>query len=73
MKREFIEEQLKNVEKKLKIERVEACLNCKRFTNCENIGRMEECDDFLEVGNGMAMVIVNLNDYIKLEVKGNEN
>jgi len=55
----------KELKSKLKTERVEACLNCKRFTNCDNIGRLEECEDFLEVGNKMAMIIVSLDDYAK--------
>jgi len=57
----------KDLERKLKIERVQVCLNCKRFTKCENIGRFEECEDFLEVNCNMSMVIVRLNEYAKLE------
>ena len=56
-----------DLERKLKTERVEACLNCKLFTGCENIGRFEECEDFLEVENEKAMVIVSLDEYAKLE------
>ena len=59
----------KDVDRKLKTERVQVCLNCKRFTDCNNIGKFEECEDFLEVNDQMAMVIVRLNDYIKLESK----
>ena len=57
----------KDLERKLKTERVEACLNCKRFTDCDNIGRFEECEDFLEVGRKRVMVIVRLDEYAKLE------
>lgn len=57
----------KDVERKLKIERVQVCLNCKRFTKCENIAKFEECEDFSEINDKMAMVIVSLKDYIKLE------
>ena len=59
----------KDVERKLKTERVQACLNCKRFTECENIGRFVECEDFLEVESKMAMVIVRLEEYAKLELR----
>ena len=57
----------KDLERKLKTERVEACLNCKRFTECDNIGRFEECEDFVEVVGKRAMVIVSLYDYAKME------
>ena len=59
----------KDVERKLKIERVQVCLNCTRFTDCEDIGRFEECEDFLEVENEKAMVIISLDEYAKLELR----
>jgi hypothetical protein len=37
------------LERKLKMERVEACLNCKKFVKCDGIGRFVECVDFEEV------------------------
>jgi len=57
-----------DVERKLKTERVQVCLNCKRFTGCDNIGRFEECEDFLEVSDKMAMVIVRLDEYSKMKL-----
>ena len=56
-----------DLERKLKTEHVEVCLNCKLFIDCENIGRFEECEDFLEVESKMAMIIVRLDEYAKLE------
>ena len=55
------------LDRKLKIERVEVCLNCKLFTDCENIGRFVECEDFSEVENEKSMIIVRLDDYSRLE------
>jgi len=52
----------KDLERKLKIERVETCLNCKRFIDCDDIGRFEECADFMEVERDKARVIVRLDD-----------
>lgn len=49
----------KELERKLKRERVQTCLNCKKFVSCNNIGRFEECDDFVEV-KGEAWVIKRL-------------
>ena len=57
----------KYLERKLKSERVQVCLNCKRFTKCDKIGKFEECEDFLEINCNMAMVIVRLEEYAKLE------
>ncbi len=54
------------LERKVKIERVEACLNCQRFTGCENIGTFVECEEFVEVECEKAMVIVRLIEYAKL-------
>lgn len=56
----------KDLERKLKTERVEVCLNCKLFTECENIGMFEECEDCLEVERGKAIVIVRLDEYSRL-------
>lgn len=39
----------KELERKLKRERVEACLNCKKFVKCDDIGKFEECVDFEEI------------------------
>jgi hypothetical protein len=55
----------KELERKLKTERVEACLNCKLFIDCNNIGRLVECEEFIEVFSEKAMVIVRLDDYSK--------
>ena len=49
----------KELARKLKREKVEACLNCKKFVKCDNIGRFEECVDFDEV-EGEAWVIRKL-------------
>jgi hypothetical protein len=49
----------KELEKKLKRERVEACLNCKKFVKCNDVGKFEECVDFEEV-EGEAWVIKKL-------------
>ena len=35
--------------RKLKLERIEVCMNCKKFLNCENVGKFVECADFVEV------------------------
>ena len=61
----------KDLERKLKTERVQVCLNCKRLTKCDNIGRFEECEDFLEINSKRAMIIVSLDDYAKLELEVN--
>ena len=55
----------KELEKKLKLERIEVCLNCKLFTDCTNIGRFEECEEFVEVDSEKAMVIVRLDEYTR--------
>lgn len=39
---------LDDLERKLKIERIEVCLNCRNVVGCGNIGKFEECFDFLE-------------------------
>jgi len=44
------------LERKLKMERVEVCLNCKKFLNCENVGKFEECGDFVEVEDEVRVV-----------------
>jgi hypothetical protein len=46
----------KVLDRKLKLERVEACLNCKKFVECENIGRFEECVDFEENEGGVWVI-----------------
>lgn len=56
-----------DLERKMKLERVEACLNCKVFTECVNIGRFVECEEFVEVDCGKAMIIVSLDEYSRLE------
>jgi hypothetical protein len=53
----------KELERKLKLERVEVCLNCTLFTDCEQIGLFEECEEFVEVDSKQAMVIVRLGKY----------
>jgi hypothetical protein len=58
----------KDVERKLKVEHVEACLNCQLFTDCDDIGRFEECEKFVEVERDKAMVIVGLDKYARSEV-----
>ena len=57
----------KDLERKLKTERVETCLNCMLFTDCDDIGRFVECANFLEVGCKRVMFIVRLDEYSKLE------
>jgi len=47
------------LERKLKLERVETCLNCKKFVSCNDIGKFVECVDFEEV-EGEAWVIRKL-------------
>jgi hypothetical protein len=47
---------MKELDRKLKRERVEVCLNCMKFVECDNIGKFEECADFEEV-EGEAWVI----------------
>ena len=49
-----------DLERKLKLERVEVCLNCQRLTHCDNVGRFEECGDFVEVEREKGVVIVRL-------------
>ena len=53
----------KEVEKKLKRERIEICLNCEKFVDCDNIGKFEpcHCPDFVEV-EGEAWVIKNIHE-----------
>ena len=57
----------KDLERKLKTERVETCLNCNLFTDCEDIGRFVECTNFLEVESKRVMIIVRLDEYSNLE------
>jgi hypothetical protein len=57
----------KDLERKLKIERVETCLNCNLFTDCDDIGRFVECEDFLKVEREEMIVIVGLDKYAKLD------
>jgi len=59
----------KELEKKLKFERVEACLNCALFTDCEDIGRFEDCENFSEVEQDKAMIIVSLTEYSASELR----
>jgi hypothetical protein len=53
----------RELDRNLKVERVEVCLNCKLFTDCNNIGRLVECGEFVEVNSRNAMVIVRLDWY----------
>jgi hypothetical protein len=53
----------KELERKLKLERVEVCLNCTLFTDCKNIGRLVECEEFVEIEVEKTMVIVRLDAY----------
>ena len=39
----------KMLDRKLRLERVEACLNCNSFVKYDNIRKFEECADFEEV------------------------
>jgi hypothetical protein len=53
----------KELERKLKRERVEACLNCKKFAKCNDIGKFEECGDYSEVDVEKQVVVVSLKEY----------
>jgi hypothetical protein len=55
-----------NVERKLKVERVEACMNCQLFTECEKIGMLEACEKFVEVERDRPMIIARLDEYAKI-------
>jgi hypothetical protein len=57
----------KELERKLKRQRVEACLNCKKFVECDSIGKFEECVDFEEVNVEKQVVIISLKDYCALK------
>jgi hypothetical protein len=57
----------KDLDRKLKTERVETCLNCNLFIDCDYIGRFVECTDFLEVERDKMRVIDRLDEYSKLE------
>ena len=59
----------KDLERKLKIERVEICLNCERFVDCETIGQFAECEDCSEVKSHKALIIVRLVEYAELEAR----
>ncbi|MFH0748494.1 MAG: hypothetical protein V1915_01020 [Candidatus Bathyarchaeota archaeon] len=59
----------KELERKLKLERVEACVNCKVFTECDGIGVFGECEDFSEVEAEKAVVMVRRDEYSRLESK----
>ena len=54
----------KELERKLKRERVEVCLNCKKFVKCDDVGRFEECVDFDEVEDEV-WVIKSLDELCK--------
>lgn len=45
----------KDLEKKMKIERIEMCLNCERMVKCCNIGKFEECADFEETNEPLEV------------------
>jgi hypothetical protein len=57
----------KELERKLKIERVEVCVNCTLFVDCKNIGSLVECEEFVEVDREKVMVIVGVDGYAKLQ------
>ena len=42
------ERKFKEINEKLKFERVTVCLNCLRFSKCDMIGRFEHCEAFIE-------------------------
>jgi hypothetical protein len=52
-----------DLERKLKLERIEVCLNCQLLIDCDTIGLLEECACFVEVERDKAMVIVRLEEY----------
>jgi hypothetical protein len=56
----------KDLERKLKRERVQMCINCKHFVECDDIGKLEECVDFAEVDDNRQVVIVDLDEYATL-------
>ena len=58
-----------DLERKLKLERVEACLNCKQFAQCENIGKFVECEEFVELEREKAKIVMRLDEYAKLEAE----
>jgi hypothetical protein len=58
----------KDLERKLKTERVEVCLNCNLFTDCDDIGRFVECEKFAEVEKEKALSIVRVDEYTKMEL-----
>lgn len=53
----------KDLERKLKLERIEACVNCQLLVDCDKIGLLEDCACFVEVERDKAMVIVRLEVY----------
>jgi hypothetical protein len=57
---------VKDLEKKLKRERIEICLNCRKFVECNNIGEFEECSEFHEVKDE-AWVIKSLDELCNKE------
>jgi hypothetical protein len=57
----------KELQRKLKIERIEVCVNCILFTDCNTIGRLIECEGFVEVEREKAMVIIRLEEYSQLK------
>ena len=42
-------------------------MNCTLFTDCEKIGQFEECEDFSEVEQDLALIIVSLKEYAASE------
>ena len=56
-----------DIDGKLKTQRVESCLNCGLFIDCENIGMIDECEDSFEVESEKVVVIVNLDEYLRLK------
>ena len=59
----------KDIDHKLKTNRVETCLNCGLFTSCENIGMLDDCEDAFEVDSDKVVVIISLEEHNKLKPK----
>jgi hypothetical protein len=59
----------KEIDRKLKTNRVETCLNCVLFTNCEKIGMLDDCEDGFEVDSDKVVVIISLEEHNMLRSK----
>jgi hypothetical protein len=53
----------RDLERKLKLERIEACVNCQLLTECDKIGQFVDCECFVEIERDRAMIIVSLKEY----------